>query len=159
MKIVILDGGTTNPGDVSWAPLTAIGEVTAYDSTPAELVIERAKDAEAVIMNRIVMSRAVMDALPKLRYIGALCEKTRQLDDVLLGVSPRAALALMRVSQACAAMDGRDYVTPEDIKRMAIPALAHRMILRTAYGQRSRAAEAVQQALDAVPVPTEKTDR
>ena len=39
MKIVILDGGTTNPGDVSWAPLTAIGEVTAYDSTPAELVI------------------------------------------------------------------------------------------------------------------------
>ena len=94
-----------------------------------------------------------------LRYIGALCEKTRSLDDVLLGVSPRAALALMRVSQACAAMDGRDYVTPEDIKRMAIPALAHRMILRTAYGQRSRAAEAVQQALDAVPVPTEKTDR
>ena len=94
-----------------------------------------------------------------LRYIGALCEKIRSLDDVLLGVSPRAALALMRVSQACAAMDGRDYVTPEDIKRMAIPALAHRMILRTAYGQRSRAAEAVQQALDAVPVPTEKTDR
>ena len=42
---------------------------------------------------------------------------------------------------------------------MAEPVLAHRMILRTAYGQRGRAAEAVQQALDAVPVPTEKTDR
>ena len=94
-----------------------------------------------------------------LRYIGAVCEKTRQIDDVLLGASPRAALALMRVCQACAAMDGRNYVTPEDVKRMAEPVLAHRMILRTAYGQRGRAAEAVQQALDAVPVPTEKTDR
>ena len=93
-----------------------------------------------------------------LRYIGAVCEKTRQIDDVLLGASPRAALALMRVCQACAAMDGRDYVTPEDVKRMAEPVLAHRMILRTAYGQRGRAAEAVQQALASVPVPTEKTD-
>ena len=94
-----------------------------------------------------------------LRYIGAVCDKTRQIDDVLLGASPRAALALMRVCQACAALDGRNYVTPEDVKRMAEPVLAHRMILRTAYGQRGRAAEAVQQALDAVPVPTEKTDR
>ena len=94
-----------------------------------------------------------------LRYIGAVCEKTRQIDDVLLGASPRAALALMRVCQACAAMDGRDYVTPEDVKRMAEPVLAHRMIQRTAYGQRGRAAEAVQQALASVPVPTEKTDR
>lgn len=94
-----------------------------------------------------------------LRYIGAVCEKTRQIDDVLLGASPRAALALMRVCQACAAMDGRDYVTPEDVKRMAEPVLVHRMILRTAYGQRGRAAEAVQQALASVPVPTEKTDR
>lgn len=94
-----------------------------------------------------------------LRYIGAVCEKTRQIDDVLLGASPRAALALMRVCQACAAMDGRDYVTPEDVKCMAEPVLAHRMILRTAYGQRDRAAEAVQQALASVPVPTEKTGR
>ena len=82
-----------------------------------------------------------------LRYIGAVCEKTRQIDDVLLGASPRAALA------------GRDYVTPEDVKRMAEPVLAHRMILRTAYGQRGRVAEAVQQALASVPVPTEKTGR
>ena len=94
-----------------------------------------------------------------LRYIGAVCEKTRQIDDVLLGASPRAALALMRVCQACAAMDGRNYVTPEDVKRMAEPVLAHRMILRTAYGQHNQTAKAVQQALDAVPVPTEKTDR
>lgn len=94
-----------------------------------------------------------------LRYIGAICEKTRKIDDVLLGASPRAALALMRVCQARAAMEGRDYITPEDVKRMAEPVLAHRMILRTAYGQRGRAAEAVQQALASVPVPTETIDR
>ena len=80
LKIVILDGGTTNPGDVSWAPLEAIGHVTAYDNTPAELVIERAKEADAVIMNRIVMSRDVMDALPKLRFIGALATGFNTID-------------------------------------------------------------------------------
>ena len=82
LNIVILDGGTTNPGDVSWAPLEAIGHVTAYDNTPAELVIERAKDADAVIMNRIVMSRTVMEALPKLRFIGALATGFNTIDVV-----------------------------------------------------------------------------
>ena len=82
MKIVILDGGTTNPGDVSWAPIEAIGDVTAYDATPASLVVERARDAEAVIMNRIVMSREVMDALPKLRYIGTLATGYNTIDVV-----------------------------------------------------------------------------
>lgn len=82
MKIVILDGGTTNPGDISWAPIEALGEVTAYDSTPEELVVERAKDAEAVIMNRIVMSRNVMEQLPKLKYIGALATGFNTIDTV-----------------------------------------------------------------------------
>lgn len=93
-----------------------------------------------------------------LEYIGAICEKTRQLDDVLLGASPRAALALMRVSQAYAAMNGRDYVVPADIKEMAECVLAHRMILRTAYGQHGRAEQAVKEVLANVPVPTEKIE-
>ena len=46
MHIVILDGGSTNPGDVSWAPLRALGSVTVYDSTKPEEIVERAKDAE-----------------------------------------------------------------------------------------------------------------
>ena len=99
--------------------------------------------------------RSVRVALELLDYIGALCEKTRALDDALLGASPRAALALMRVSQSLAAIRGRDYVTPEDIKTMAEPVLAHRLILRTAYGRRGRAAEAVGEVLASVPVPTE----
>ena len=99
--------------------------------------------------------RGVRVAPELLDYIGALCEKTRALDDALLGASPRAALALMRVSQSLAAIRGRDYVTPEDIKTMAEPVLAHRLILRTAYGRRGRAAEAVGEVLASVPVPTE----
>lgn len=60
MHIVILDGGSTNPGDVSWAPLRALGSVTVYDSTKPEEIVERAKDAEAVILNRNVISREIM---------------------------------------------------------------------------------------------------
>ena len=100
-------------------------------------------------------ARSVRVAPELLDYIGALCEKTRALDDALLGASPRAALALMRVSQSLAAIRGRDYVTPEDIKTMTEPVLAHRLILRTAYGRRGRAAEAVGEVLASVPVPTE----
>lgn len=80
MNIVILDGGTTNPGDVSWAPLEALGDVTVYDSTKAEELIDRAKDAEAVIMNRSVMSREVMKKLPKLRFIGTLATGYNTID-------------------------------------------------------------------------------
>lgn len=80
MDIVVLDGGTTNPGDLSWAPLEALGRVTVYDSTPADWVVRRAQDAEALIVNRIVLNRAVLDALPKLRYIGTLATGYNTID-------------------------------------------------------------------------------
>lgn len=80
MDIVVLDGGTTNPGDLSWAPLEALGRVTVYDSTPADCVVKRAQDAEALIVNRIVLNRAVLDALPKLRYIGTLATGYNTID-------------------------------------------------------------------------------
>lgn len=80
MDIVVLDGGTTNPGDLSWAPLEAFGRVTVYDSTPADCVVKRAQDAEALIVNRIVLNRAVLDALPKLRYIGTLATGYNTID-------------------------------------------------------------------------------
>lgn len=80
MDIVVLDGGTTNPGDLSWAPLEALGRVTVYDSTPADCVVKRAQNAEALIVNRIVLNRAVLDALPKLRYIGTLATGYNTID-------------------------------------------------------------------------------
>ena len=80
MDIVVLDGGTTNPGDLSWAPLEALGRVTVYDSTPADCVVKRAQNAEALIVNRIVLNCAVLDALPKLRYIGTLATGYNTID-------------------------------------------------------------------------------
>ena len=121
--------------------------------SPQESLRPVANAEQIVQAQKAVRSVRVTPEL--LDYIGALCEKTRALDDALLGASPRAALALMRVSQSLAAIRGRDYVTPEDIKTMAEPVLAHRLILRTAYGRRGRAAEAVGEVLASVPVPTE----
>lgn len=72
MKIVILDAYTTNPGDLSWAEFEKLGDFTAYDYTPAELTVERAKDAEIVITNKTVLPREVLEKLPKLKYIGLL---------------------------------------------------------------------------------------
>lgn len=72
MKIVILDGYTTNPGDLSWEKFSEFGEVTAYDYTPNELIIERCKDAEIIIDNKVVFTKETLDKLPKLKYIGLL---------------------------------------------------------------------------------------
>lgn len=72
MKIVVLDAYTANPGDLSWEPLSALGEVIVYDRTAPEDVVLRAKDADAVLVNKVKITREVMDALPRLRYVGVL---------------------------------------------------------------------------------------
>lgn len=72
MKIVILDAFTTNPGDLSWDRFNELGEVTAYDYTPEDQIIERCKDAEIIIDNKVVLNKDVLDKLPKLKYIGML---------------------------------------------------------------------------------------
>ncbi len=72
MKIVVLDGYTANPGDLSWDELKALGECSIYDRTAPEEVLERAAGAEAILTNKVVMRAEHMDALPDLKYIGVL---------------------------------------------------------------------------------------
>lgn len=72
MKIVILDGYTENPGDLSWSGVEELGELTVYDRTPAELAAERIGTARAVLTNKTPVTREVMNACPELRYIGVL---------------------------------------------------------------------------------------
>lgn len=72
MKIVILDGYTANPGDLSWDGLKSLGDITVYERTRPEETIARCKGADIVLTNKVVMSREVMEALPTLRYIGVL---------------------------------------------------------------------------------------
>jgi len=91
-----------------------------------------------------------------LNYIVRIVELTRQHSDVTLGVSPRGSQALLKAAQVCAILQGRDFVTPDDIKKIVKPVLGHRIILRNVMGQRQEQLDAViEQVLKAVPVPTE----
>lgn len=72
MKIVILDGYTLNPGDLSWEPLKELGEVTVYERTAPKDVCKRAEGAEVVFANKVVLDEAVLEKLPSLKYIGVL---------------------------------------------------------------------------------------
>ena len=72
MKIVVLDGYTENPGDLSWEELAKLGELTVYDRTPAEEIVNRIGDAEIVITNKTPITRETMDVCPNIRYIALL---------------------------------------------------------------------------------------
>jgi MoxR-like ATPase len=86
-------------------------------------------------------------------YIVRLVNATRSHPDVYLGASPRGSLALYRAGQALAAMHGRDYVIPDDVKALAEPALAHRLIVKTAATIRDvDPATIVREVLDSVPI-------
>lgn len=91
-------------------------------------------------------------------YIVKIVEATRSHPDVILGVSPRGSQALMRTSQALAAISGRDYVLPDDVKAMAKPVMAHRMVTRHVGAENGKPAAwgILDQILKRVPVPTEE---
>lgn len=72
MKIVVLDGYVLNPGDLSWEGLSALGDLTVYDRTSSDMVVERAKDAEIIFTNKTLLPAETISQLPKLRYIGVL---------------------------------------------------------------------------------------
>lgn len=80
MKIVVLDGGTTNPGDLSWDPLARLGELSVFDETPQELVLSRLEDAGAAILNRVRLGREEFSRLPRLRYVGTLATGYNTID-------------------------------------------------------------------------------
>jgi len=93
-------------------------------------------------------------------YVQKIIEETRNRDNIALGASTRSGLAMLRAAQAVAALSGRDYVMPEDIKALAVPVLAHRIILRA--GERSEALSApnaINAIISSVPAPTEKWTR
>jgi MoxR-like ATPase len=87
-------------------------------------------------------------------YITALVRATRENSRLLVGASPRGSLALLKLARARAALNGRDFVVPEDVQEIAAPALAHRLTLRPElWAQHIRAADIVRDCLASVPVP------
>jgi glycerate dehydrogenase len=80
MKIVILDGYTLNPGDLDWAPLHQLGNVTVYDRSREDEIVERAADAEIILVNKVVLSEKILDQLPNVKYIGVMATGFNNID-------------------------------------------------------------------------------
>ena len=111
------------------------------------IAVEELREAMAEI-------KKVFVSKPVKRYLVDLVTRTRQSADVYLGASPRGSLALFRTGQAMAALNGRDFVLPDDIKALAIPVLAHRIIVGPAARLRELSSEKiVEEILADLPVP------
>ena len=72
MKIVVLDGFTANPGDLPWTELEQMGQLTVYERTKPDETVARAKDADIVLTNKVIIGGKEMEQLPRLKYIGVL---------------------------------------------------------------------------------------
>jgi len=122
-----------------------------------ETVLEAVVDAEMLLRMQAGLEEIeVEDSIG--RYLVALTAATREHSAVLVGASPRGSLALLLLSRARAAMAGRDYVIPEDVKQVALPALAHRITLRPEmWLKRVDPATVVSDVLAATPAPASGT--
>lgn len=120
-------------------PLDTLGSVLTLDE------LKTAREAA----NKVYVHKCVLN------YMVDIIEATREPERTVMGVSPRGSLALLRCVKAYAFLDGRDFVTPDDVKTLAIPVLAHRIVLGYGAGGRDSAVKLIQQILDTTPVPTE----
>src|SRR2546429_1340888 len=115
--------------------------------------LEPVTDAPGVA-EMIRLAREVHVAQALRRYIVAFAEATRKHPDVYLGASPRASIMLLRASRALAACEARDYVIPDDVKTLAIPVLAHRIIITADAAMTARSTEAIlAELLEEIRVP------
>ena len=122
-----------------------------------EVVLRSVVDRETLIaMQRAVEGVHVDESVG--RYVVDLVAATRESPSVSVGSSPRGSLALVKLSRCRAALDGRDFVTPDDVKGVAIPALAHRLVLRPElWVQRRSGEDVVREILDQVRTPATET--
>ena len=118
-----------------------------------EIRLEAMTDCEELLAMRAAVEEVFID--PDLEsYIVSITSKTRNDPNVYVGASPRGSLALLKLARAQAALNSRNYVLPDDVKRFAIPALAHRLILRPElWSKRISPQDIVARILDQTPVP------
>jgi MoxR-like ATPase len=93
---------------------------------------------------RVTVDDALVD------YMLAVVERTRTHESLAMGVSPRGAQALYRATQALAAVEGRDYATPDDVKRLALPVFAHRVVVNSRVALAPRSTEAAERVLNEI---------
>jgi MoxR-like ATPase len=129
--------------------LLARRQTRGHDDVALDEVVSR---EQLVEMQRVVERVHADEGI--LAYAVDLVAATRESSQVQVGASPRGSLALLKLSRARAALDGRDFVTPDDVKHVAVPALAHRITLRPElWIQRVQAADVVRDCLDRCPAP------
>jgi MoxR-like ATPase len=117
-----------------------------------------ASEADIRLAREIITSIHVSAAVKT--YIARLVSATRDHPDLSLGASPRASLALYRLSQASAAGEGRDYVLPDDVKALVVPVMAHRLLFRaSAEIHGASAKQLLEQVVEQEPVPTSARSR
>ena len=107
-------------------------------------IIEMQKEAENVYVHYELID-----------YICSICEATREKTDITAGVSPRGAIALMKAARSYAYIHNRNYVVPEDVKALAIPVLAHRLVLFEGFAGRKSYEDRIKAILEEIAVPTE----
>jgi len=123
------------------------------DEINSVCTVEEIVQAQSACRN-VFVHECIMD------YVQNILDATRNRDNIALGASTRAGLTLLHAAQAAAALSGRDYVAPEDIKALAVPVLSHRIILRAGERREALSGEAAISAiLSSVPAPTEKWTR
>lgn len=103
--------------------------------------------------NEVYVHKCIME------YIASIVEATRKYAGVIMGVSTRGSLALLKAAKAYAYIQGRDYVVPEDIKVLAVPVLAHRLALNYGYRKEADNQQKMKEILEKQPVPTEEFDK
>jgi MoxR-like ATPase len=134
--------------DDEWQMLT-----NRTDRGTDEMTLSPLLDRETLVeMQHAIESVYVSEAVG--RYMVDVVAATRDTQSIQVGASPRGSLALLKLGRARAALEGRDYVTPDDVKSVAIPALAHRLTLRPElWVQRISAEDVVRERLETVPTP------
>lgn len=109
-----------------------------------EEVLEMQTKARGIFIHNLIQT-----------YLLKIVEGTRNHAQVLLGVSPRGSLAFQKAAKAYALLQGRDFVTPEDVKYLAPFVLGHRMVLRNSYDKKITGTEVIEEIVNSIPVPTE----
>jgi len=125
------------------------------EANPLDVLQPIASSDDIIEAQRTYTQVSVHDDV--LHYLLQIVERTRTRDEVMVGVSPRGSQALLRASQVHAILRGREYVTPDDIKAMAGPVLAHRVILRSMMKRdaKDQGASLIDAILSEIPVPAE----